>query len=138
MSTAHGAESHGAAVPAGAHGSAGAHAHDVKAHVKVYMMVFGALAILTVVTVGAHYLHVPIGTAIAIALLIASVKASLVALFFMHLKGEVRSVVWTLMLTAIFFLVLMTIPLSWYLDGPMHGEGTGPTAWSRTTHATEK
>ena len=30
------------------------------------------------------------------------------------------------MLTAIFFIVLMTIPLSWYLDGPMHREGTGP------------
>ncbi len=94
------------------------------------MMVFGALAILTVVTVAVRYLDLPVGPAIALALLIASVKASLVALFFMHLKGEVRTVVWTLLLTAMFFIVLMTIPLSWYLDGPMHREGKGPTARS--------
>jgi cytochrome c oxidase subunit 4 len=101
--------------------------------VKIYMLVFGALAVLTVVTVAVSYLHMPVGPAIAVALLIASIKASLVALFFMHLKGEVRTVVWTLMLTAIFFLALMTIPFSWYLDGPMHREGTGPTAQSLTT-----
>jgi cytochrome c oxidase subunit IV len=110
-----------------------ADAHDIRAHVKIYMMVFGALAVLTVVTVAVSYLDVGVGTAITIALLIASIKASLVALFFMHLKGEVRTVVWTLMLTAIFFVVLMTIPFSWWLDGPMHREGTGPTAESLTT-----
>jgi cytochrome c oxidase subunit IV len=110
-----------------------ADAHDIRSHVKIYMMVFGALAVLTVVTVAVSYLHMPVGPAIAIALLIASIKASLVALFFMHLKGEVRTVVWTLLLTAIFFLALMTIPFSWYLDGPMHREGTGPTAKSLTT-----
>jgi len=113
-------------------------AHDIQAHVKIYMMVFGALAILTIVTVAVSYLHMPVGPAITVALLIASIKASLVALFFMHLKGEVRAVMWTLMLTAVFFLALVTIPLSWYLDGPMHGEGSGPTAKSRTTHATEQ
>jgi heme/copper-type cytochrome/quinol oxidase subunit 4 len=76
----------------------------------------------------------PVVPAIAVALLIASVKASLVALFFMHLKGEVRSIVWTLLLTAIFFIAVMTIPVSWYLDGPKHAEGSGPTARSLTTH----
>jgi cytochrome c oxidase subunit 4 len=115
-------------------GSHASSAHDMSAHVKVYMMVFAALAVLTVVTVAVSYLHMPVGPAIAVALVIASFKASLVALFFMHLKGEVRSVVWTLLLTAVFFIALMTIPLSWYLDGPKHPEGTGPTARSLTTH----
>ena len=105
--------------------------HDIRAHVKVYLMVFGALAVLTVVTVAASYLDIPVGPAIALALAIATVKASLVALFFMHLKGEKRSIVWTLLLTAIFFIALMTIPLSWYLDGPKHPEGSGPTARSK-------
>ena len=119
-----------------------AHAHqghspeEIRAHVKVYMMVFGALAVLTVVTVGAFYIHLPVGPAITLALLIASVKASLVALFFMHLKGEVRAIFWTLLLTATFFIGLMTIPLSWYLDGPKHPEGKGPTARQLTTHGT--
>ena len=123
-------QAHGHA--AGQHSAAHADAHDIKAHVRIYMMVFGALAVLTVVTVAVSYLHMPVGPAIAVALLIATFKASLVALFFMHLKGEVRSVVWTRMLTAIFFIVLMTIPLSWYLDGPKHPEGSGPTARSKT------
>jgi cytochrome c oxidase subunit 4 len=108
-------------------------AHDIKAHVKTYMMVFGALAVLTVVTVAVSYIHLPTLPAVALGLLIATVKASLVAMFFMHLKGEKRSIVWTLILTAIFFVALMTIPYSWWLDGPMHREGTGPTARSITT-----
>jgi cytochrome c oxidase subunit 4 len=118
------------------HGTAshqGHDAHDIKAHVKVYMMVFGALAVLTVVTVAVSYIHLPILPAVTLALVIATVKASLVALFFMHLKGEKRSIVWTLILTAIFFVTIMTIPYSWWLDGPMHREGTGPTARSITT-----
>ena len=61
---------------------------DIRAHVKIYMMVFGALAVLTAVTVAVSYLNLSIGPAIALALLIATVKASLVALFFMHLKGS--------------------------------------------------
>ena len=111
-------------------------AEDIRAHVRVYMMVFGALAVLTVVTVGARYLNVPIHLAIALALLIATVKASLVALFFMHLKGEVRTIFWTLLLTAVFFIGLMTIPLSWYLDGPKHPhpQGQGATTGQHTTH----
>lgn len=132
MSTPQTAHSH-ASSPGGAGATPQAHgAHDIRAHVKVYLIVFGVLAVLTVVTVVASYLDIPVGPAIALALLIATVKASLVALFFMHLKGEKRSIVWTLLLTAIFFIALMTIPLSWYLDGPKHPEGTGPTARQKT------
>lgn len=131
MSSQH-AESHAGGHQAGAaHGSS---AHDIQAHVRVYMMVFGALAVLTVVTVAVSYLHMPVVPAIAAALAIASVKASLVALYFMHLKGEVRAIVWTLMLTAIFFLTVMTIPVSWYMDGPAHGAGGVPAARPPATH----
>ena len=89
---------------------------DIRAHVKVYMMVFGALAVLTFVTVLVSYLGLSIGPAIVLALLIATVKASLVALFFMHLKGEVRWIMWALLLTAVFFVFLMFIPLSTFAD----------------------
>jgi cytochrome c oxidase subunit 4 len=121
---------------AAAHAHTGHSAEDVRAHVKVYMMVFGALAVLTIVTVAARYLNVEVHWAIGLALLIASIKASLVALFFMHLKGEVRAIFWTLLLTAVFFLALITIPLSWYLDGPKHPEGQGATSRQLTTHGT--
>ena len=53
----------------------------------VYVKTLIALLILTAITVGASYIDFGSGN-IVIALLIASVKASLVALFFMHLRYE--------------------------------------------------
>jgi cytochrome c oxidase subunit 4 len=131
-----GAASRGAGHEVAAHAHSSHSPEEIRAHVKVYMMVFGALAVLTVVTVLAWRVHLPVGPAIALALAIAAVKASLVALFFMHLKGEVRAIFWTLLLTAVFFVALMTIPLSWYLDGPKHPEGQGATSRQLTTHGT--
>ncbi len=87
--------------------------HDaaaVQKQVKVYLLVFGALAILTVVTVLASYLDISIGPAIAIALAIAAVKGSLVALVFMHLSHAQKAIYWLLLLTAIFFIMLMILP----------------------------
>ncbi len=53
----------------------------------LYWGVFGALIVMTVVTVGASY--VDFGSAnMIIAVAIASVKAFLVAFFFMHLKDD--------------------------------------------------
>ena len=34
-------------------------AHDIRAHVRTYIMIFGALMVLTVVTVAVSYLHLP-------------------------------------------------------------------------------
>ena len=96
-----------------------AHAHasdDVSKHVKTYFMVFGALMVLTVVTVAVSYLHLPVHQAITVALLIATIKGSMVALFFMHLNHERKMIYWVLMLTVVFFAVLMLVPLSTNLD----------------------
>ena len=59
--------------------SSGHDSSDIKNHIKVYLYVFGALAILTVLTVAASYLKLSDGEAILLALTIASVKGSLVA-----------------------------------------------------------
>ena len=80
-------------------------------HVKVYLTVFGALAVLTVLTVAASYLNVSETEAIFLALAIATVKASLVAGYFMHLITEKQTIVWILVLTFVFFLVCMFIPI---------------------------
>ncbi len=88
-------------------------AEEVKKHVRVYVAVFAALAVLTVVTVAVSYLELPTSTAIAVALLIATVKGSLVALYFMHLISEQKAVIWLLGLTASFFLVCMYMPSKW-------------------------
>ena len=90
---------------------------DIKKHVKVYIMVFAALMVLTVVTVGVAYLTLAVPLAITVALVIATVKGSLVASYFMHLVSEKSPIYWTLLVTAAFFLVLMFVPLFAMLDG---------------------
>jgi len=92
------------------------HAEDIRSHVAVYYKVFGALLVLTVVTVAVSYLHLATHEAIFVALAIATVKASLVALFFMHLSNERRLIYYALLLTAVFFLFLMVIPLATNLN----------------------
>jgi cytochrome c oxidase subunit 4 len=89
---------------------------DVSAHVKTYFMVFGALMALTIITVGVSYLHLATHEAILVALLIATIKGSLVALFFMHLNHERKLIYMVLALTVVFFIVLMLVPLSTNLD----------------------
>jgi cytochrome c oxidase subunit 4 len=83
----------------------------VKQHVRVYVMVFSALAVLTVITVAISYLHLPMAYAIGIAMVVATVKASLVALYFMHLISEEKVIVWLLLLCAAFFVFLFFLPL---------------------------
>lgn len=60
------------------------HAHGGPA---VYTRNLFALLVLTVITVGASYIDFGVGN-VAIALIIASIKATLVALFFMHLRWD--------------------------------------------------
>jgi cytochrome c oxidase subunit 4 len=83
------------------------HAQDPGAEVRGYLAVFAALLVLTLLTVAVSYVHLSEGPAVAVALAIATGKAALVAMFFMHLKGERAMVHWTLGLTAILFLALI-------------------------------
>lgn len=88
-----------------------AHA-DVSKHVRMYMAVFAALAVGTVLTVVASQYDFGGSTNVVIALAIATVKASLVAAIFMHLKWESCSAIWvTLALCAVFFVVLILVPV---------------------------
>jgi cytochrome c oxidase subunit 4 len=89
---------------------------DIQSHIKVYMMVFASLAVLTIVTVSASYLDLTSGEAIFLALVIASIKGSLVACFFMHLISEKALITWVLMLTAGFFFILMFLPMASFID----------------------
>lgn len=98
------------------HGSSGSHSHEL-GHVlpfKTYLAVFIALIVLTVVTVGAS--RIDFGAMnIVIALVIASVKALIVALFFMHLKYE-DPVTWLYALFPIVLLVIMIAGI--FVDNP--------------------
>lgn len=70
-----------------------------------YVAVWGALIVLTAVTVLVSYADLGVMN-VVVALFVASVKASLVALYFMHLRHEDR-LVWAFALTPILFLVLI-------------------------------
>ena len=91
------------------------HGH-IEEHIRVYLTVFGALAVLTVLTVAASYLDVSNTEAIFLSLAIATVKASLVAGYFMHLITEKQTIIYILCLTFVFFLVCMFIPLITIID----------------------
>ena len=86
-------------------------AAHVKQEIKVYLMVFTVLAVLTVVTVAISYLRLPTAVAITVALIVATVKASLVGAYFMHLLSEEKVIRWVLYLCAAFFVFLMFLPV---------------------------
>ena len=95
------------------------HAADIDRHVRVYITVFVALMALTVITVAVSYLHLPPPMAITVALLVAAVKGSLVACYFMHLISEKKLIYGVLVLTTVFFAALLALPAF------THGGGYG-------------
>lgn len=82
----------------------------IKKAIRTYFMVGGALFVGTVITVAANRLHLTGALAIAVALLIATVKGSLVAAIFMHLSHEKKWIYGSLILTVVFFVVLILLP----------------------------
>ena len=96
------------------------HAHDpaeIDRHVRVYIMVFVALMVLTIVTVAISRVHLPVPIAVTVALLVATIKGSLVACYFMHLISEKKLILWVLALTVVFFVVLLSLPAITHSNG---------------------
>ena len=92
-------------------------AADIDRHVRVYITVFVALMALTLITVAISYLHLPLPLAVTAALLVALVKGSLVACYFMHLITEKKLILAVLALTVVFFAVLLSLPILTVSDG---------------------
>jgi cytochrome c oxidase subunit 4 len=93
------------------------HAVDIDKHVRVYITVFVSLMVLTIVTVAISRFHLPIPIAVSVALLVALIKGSLVACYFMHLISEKKLIYAVLALTVAFFIVLIFVPLLTVHDG---------------------
>jgi cytochrome c oxidase subunit IV len=87
------------------------HAVDIDRHVRIYITVFVALMVLTIVTVAIAELHLPVPIAITVALIVATIKGSLVACYFMHLISEKKLIYAVLVLTFIFFVALLALPV---------------------------
>jgi cytochrome c oxidase subunit 4 len=93
------------------------HAADIDKHVKIYVTVFVALMALTIITVAISRLHLPVHQAVTIALIVAVIKGSLVAGFFMHLISEKKLIYAVLALTVAFFIVLLFVPALTHYNG---------------------
>ncbi len=107
------------------------YAHGVHQHVMRYLMVGGLLLFFTLLTVALSYVdfggffswlfHINISPGggrklnIVVAILVATFKASLVALIFMHLAAEKRLIYRVLIFTGFFVLGLFWLTyLAWY------------------------
>ena len=96
---------------------AGDHAVDIDKQVRIYITVFVALMILTVVTVAISYLDLSVPLAVTVALVVAVIKGSLVACYFMHLIAEKKLIYAVLVVTVVFFVALMALPLFTHSNG---------------------
>lgn len=61
-------------------------------HRLLYYKIFGALMVCTALTVGVAQLNLGYPGGVIVALTIAAFKATLVVLFFMHVKFEVKTI----------------------------------------------
>ena len=126
--------------PAADHGHDAHGVHDghdnspaaIKKEVRRYLMVLGALGVLTLITVGISRLQLPTGQAIALGLAVATIKGSLVAAFFMHLISERKLIFAVLLFTVFFFGMLLWGPWHHHYDAerewPGHDETNKPAA----------
>jgi cytochrome c oxidase subunit 4 len=91
---------------------------DVEHHVVpplTYIIIFAALLVFTAITVGASYIDMgPLNPIIALA--IAVTKATLVVLFFMHVKYSTRLTMLTVGAGLFTFLALIGMTLSDYIS----------------------
>jgi cytochrome c oxidase subunit 4 len=81
-------------------------AHSTSSSLRTYFTVWATLLVGTALTWYASTVDLGRFNA-AVALTIASVKATLVALFFMHIKGASEKLTKLVVIAALFFLVLL-------------------------------
>lgn len=81
-------------------------AHSTSSPLKTYFAIWAALLVGTYVTYRVAFLDLGPFNA-AVALTIATIKATLVALFFMHVWGSSDKMIKVVVITALFFLLLL-------------------------------
>lgn len=77
---------------------------------RVYFVVIGIVLTFVVISWGISTLNLPTMTRICIALAIAIFQVTLSAAYFMHLNGEKKLIYVFLILTGIFFALLLLLP----------------------------
>ena len=103
----------------------------IKKSVRTYWMIGAALYVFTVITVAVNQVHLAIPLAITVALIIATMKGSMVASVFMHLNHEKKWIYGSLILTVIGFFILLSVPKFTIMDSigtPIHHEAPAAAA----------
>jgi cytochrome c oxidase subunit IV len=90
------------------------HAHTV-VQPKIYGIIFASLLFFTALTVAASYLELGVFNAV-VALGIAVIKATLVVLFFMHIRYSSKLTKLTVAAGFFTFIVLITMTLTDYIS----------------------
>jgi caa(3)-type oxidase subunit IV len=83
---------------------------SIRKSIKSYWMIGAALFVFTGITVAVNQIHLAVPMAITVALIIATMKGSMVASIFMHLSHEKKWIYGSLILTVIGFAILMLVP----------------------------
>src|SRR3954452_3924231 len=92
--------------------------HSKSSPLKMYFSVWAALLVGTFITYKAAFIELGRFNA-GVALIIATVKALLVALFFMHLKGASERLLKMVIVSTVFFLIiLLFLTMSDYATRP--------------------
>src|SRR3954468_24090119 len=83
---------------------------SIRRTIRTYWMIGAALFVFTGITVAVNQVHLAVPLAITVALIIATMKGSMVAAIFMHLNHEKKWIYGALVLTVVFFIVLILLP----------------------------
>jgi len=88
----------------------------IRKSIRTYGIIGGMLLVFTAITVAVNQVHLAVPLAITVALVIATMKGSMVASVFMHLNHEKKWIYGALLLTVVFFVVLLFLPLATVSD----------------------
>src|SRR3954466_14113043 len=83
---------------------------EIQKSIRKYYAIGGLLFVFTAITVAVNQVHLAVPLAITVALVIATMKGSMVAAIFMHLSHEKKWIYGSLVLTVVFFIVLVLLP----------------------------
>lgn len=109
---------------------------QIKKSVRAYFKIGVALFVFTAITVAVNRIHLAVPFAITVALIIAATKGSMVASVFMHLSHEKQAIYGALLLTLVFFVALLFLPVFADMDGiGTAGGAVGHAATAGAEHA---
>ena len=107
------------------------HTEALPHHKVPYFLIFGVLVVLTIVTVAVAFLDIKSEIVkVLLALTIASIKASAVALFFMHLKFEGK-LIYLILIVPLLLCILLVCAL---IPDIVHGTPFNPITPGTSGH----